>query len=98
MEISHLKINEPINDVKPEQVLELIENARQEGLDIHADQYPYAAGSTYLSILLPDRFKTAVGIKDTFKTKTGRNDVREAIKKVFEYLPPEKILITMYGE
>lgn len=98
VEISHLKINAPINDVRPEQVLELIEKARQDGLDIHADQYPYAAGSTYLTILLPDRFKTAVGVEDTFKTKNGRNDIQVAIKKVFEYLPPEKILITMYGK
>lgn len=98
VEISHLKINEPINDTKPEQVLELIENARQEGLDIHADQYPYAAGSTYLTILLPDRFKTAVGVKDKFKVKIGRAEILKAINEVFEYLPPEKILITMYAE
>lgn len=98
VEISHLKINEPINHTRPEQVLELIENARQEGLDIHADQYPYAAGSTYLTILLPNRFKTAVSVKDKFKTKNGRVEIQKAIKEVFEYLPPEKTLVTMYGE
>ena len=98
LEISHLKIDAPINNVTSDQVLNVIEKARQEGLEIHADQYPYAAGSTYLTILLPNRFKTALGVKDDFKTKNGRAEIKKAIEAVFEYLPPKKILITMYPE
>lgn len=97
VEISHLKITEPISDTRAEQVLDLIESARMEGLPVTADQYPYAAGSTYITILLPDVMKTSNGIKDEYKTKNGRKDVQRAIEKVFEYLPPEKTLITMYG-
>ena len=34
--------------------LKLIENAQQRGLDVHADQYPYTAGSTILSAVYRD--------------------------------------------
>ena len=36
------------------QSLRLIETAQADGLDIHADQYPYTAGSTILSAVLAD--------------------------------------------
>jgi N-acyl-D-aspartate/D-glutamate deacylase len=47
---------------------------------------------------LPDRFKTAVGVKEEFKTKSGRTEIQKAINEVFEYLPAKKTLITMYSE
>lgn len=96
VEISHIKIDAPINSVKASQILEPIEKARAEGLDIHADQYPYDAGSTRITILLPNGFVTSTGIKDIYKTKEGRKEVKAAIEQVFAYLPPEKTLITMY--
>lgn len=95
VEISHLKIDAPINNVHPERILDLIEAARREGLSIHADQYPYDAGSTAISILLPNEFVTSTGIQDRYKTKAGRAEIRAAIERVFAYLPPEKTLITM---
>lgn len=95
VEISHLKIDAPINNVHPERILEIIEAARREGLPIHADQYPYDAGSTTITILLPNEFVTSTGLQDRYKTKAGRAEVRAAIEQVFTYLPPEKTLITM---
>lgn len=38
------------------QVLELLEEARQEGLDVGCDVYPYTAGSTQLLHILPPEF------------------------------------------
>ena len=35
--------------------LALIERAQAEGLDVHADQYPYTAGSTSLAAIVPER-------------------------------------------
>ncbi len=98
VEISHLKINAPINNLDPRRILEAIERARAEGLNVTADQYPYDAGSTYIIILLPNEFVTPTSIKDEFKTADGRKKVKAAIEKVFEYSPPEKTLITMYTE
>ena len=53
VEISHLKATGRSNWPKMAQAIELIEAARAGGLDVTADMYPYPAGSTGLSALLP---------------------------------------------
>ncbi|MBI9082671.1 MAG: D-aminoacylase [Desulfobacterales bacterium] len=98
VEISHLKISAPIAGTPPAMLLETIEKARAEGLNVNADQYPYAAGSTVLTFLAPNEMKTASGIKAKYKTPEGRKQIEAAIKEVFAYAPPEKTLITMYDE
>ncbi|MEI8355273.1 MAG: amidohydrolase family protein [Deltaproteobacteria bacterium] len=94
VEISHLKIGTPINGLNAAVILEIIEKARAEGLQIHADQYPYNASSTMITDLLPKDFISSSGVKDVYKTAEGRKQVMSAIQKVFEYLPPEKTLVT----
>ena len=96
VEVSHLKINAPINKIPASRILDIIEKARRSGVDIHADQYPYNAGSTYISYLIPNKFKGNEygGIKPEFRTPEGRRAIREAIEKTFTYLPPEKTLIS----
>lgn len=53
VEISHLKASFPRNWHKAARALELIADARAEGLDVSADMYPYTAGSTSLVSTLP---------------------------------------------
>jgi dihydroorotase/N-acyl-D-amino-acid deacylase len=53
LQISHLQAVGRANWSKQEQALERIEKARQQGLDIEFDIYPYLAGSTVLTQLLP---------------------------------------------
>lgn len=53
VQISHFKATGPGNWHKSAQALELIDQARDEGLDVTADMYPYLASSTSLSALLP---------------------------------------------
>jgi N-acyl-D-amino-acid deacylase len=53
VEISHLKAVGPANWGRVEAAMEQIAAARGDGVDIHADQYPYAAGSTTLTTRLP---------------------------------------------
>jgi N-acyl-D-amino-acid deacylase len=96
VEISHFKISVPINGLKADTILELVEKARAEGLSIHADQYPYNAGSTTISVLLPNEFIAGRGVKDVYKTADGRKQIKSAINKTFEYLPPEKTVIMLY--
>jgi len=98
VEISHLKINAPINGLDPRRILEPIARARAEGLNVTADQYPYNAGSTQITILIPSEFVTSIGIKDEYRNKEGMKKIKAAIEKVFEYSPPEQTLITMYPE
>ncbi len=51
--ISHLKIAGAENWKDAESLLAIFEEAQGRGLRITADQYPYAAGSTLLSAILP---------------------------------------------
>jgi N-acyl-D-aspartate/D-glutamate deacylase len=53
VQISHLKAAGQANWPKMTQAIELIEAARAGGLDVTADMYPYPAGSTGLTALLP---------------------------------------------
>ncbi len=53
-EVSHIKLSGPTAWGKASQVLELLEQARAEGLDVTQDQYSYTASSTGISQLLPE--------------------------------------------
>jgi N-acyl-D-amino-acid deacylase len=53
LEISHLQAVGRANWHKQEQALEKIEKARQQGVDVGFDIYPYLAGSTMLTQFLP---------------------------------------------
>jgi N-acyl-D-amino-acid deacylase len=53
LHISHLKAAGKRNWGKVTEVMELIEKARSIGMDVTCDVYPYSAGSTMLTTLLP---------------------------------------------
>ncbi|WP_201319327.1 amidohydrolase family protein [Paenibacillus sp. EPM92] len=53
LEISHLKAVGNSNFGKARKALHLIEKAKMEGIDITFDQYPYHAGSTTATTILP---------------------------------------------
>ena len=53
VEISHFKAEQRLNWPKMREAVEMIRAARQEGLDVYADMYPYHAFCTVLSALLP---------------------------------------------
>lgn len=98
VEISHLKISSPINRAAVEPLLHIIEQARDDGLKVTADQYPYHASATKLSFLLPNAFESGSGVKKQYKTRAGRARIRRAISAVFAHLDPKHIRITYYPE
>lgn len=53
IEISHLKAVGKINQKNALKVLQLIEEAQKQGLNVNADQYPYTFGSSTLTAILP---------------------------------------------
>jgi N-acyl-D-amino-acid deacylase len=53
LQISHLKACNKNNWHKVDHMLEMIGQASNDGLPVHADRYPYDAWSTVISILLP---------------------------------------------
>ncbi|MFB6310610.1 MAG: amidohydrolase family protein [Salinirussus sp.] len=50
---SHFKVVGPLQSGKADRAVELVEVARERGIDYLGDMYPYRAGSTMLSALLP---------------------------------------------
>jgi N-acyl-D-amino-acid deacylase len=54
VEISHFKIVAPFRFGQSTQTLQMVEDARKEGLDVAVDQYAYTASSTGINTMLPD--------------------------------------------
>lgn len=53
VQIAHLQMNGPDNAGRAPELLELLQRARESGVDVTCDTYPYTAGSTFLQSLLP---------------------------------------------
>ena len=89
--ISHLKVSGKSNWHKAEAVLEKIDNAIKDGLEVHADRYTYVAYHTELSALFP------LWARDggTEKFIERLND-RELLKKMREH--SEKKVSNLDGE
>jgi N-acyl-D-amino-acid deacylase len=56
VELSHFKVAGRNNWGRSKQTLQQVINARQRGIDVVIDQFPYGAESTHLSTLLPKEF------------------------------------------
>ncbi|ULT44462.1 hypothetical protein KRR40_14585 [Niabella defluvii] len=54
VEISHFKLSGQQNWGRSKETIAMVANAREQGLDVTIDQYPYTASSTSISTLLPD--------------------------------------------
>ncbi|MGQ9719874.1 MAG: N-acyl-D-amino-acid deacylase family protein [Candidatus Jordarchaeum sp.] len=82
LEISHFKCEGKRNWGNASKRLELIENARKEGLDVTADFYPYTFALTFLHSLFPPwLFKDGLGsITEKLKDSNVREQLRKYIK------------------
>ncbi|MBI9046300.1 MAG: D-aminoacylase [Anaerolineaceae bacterium] len=78
VEISHLKASNRPNWEKMTLILNKIEQAREEGLDITADMYPYPASNTTLTALIPSW--AHVGGRDAMLSRL-RGAEREKIRQ-----------------
>lgn len=80
LELSHLKTSGRQNWEKLDEVFVLIENARQEGIDIQADRYPYTASFTSLSSVLPDWVFEGSGNAYQERLKTDRAEISKELE------------------
>ncbi len=78
-EVYHLKAAGKENWNKLDEVISLIENARERGLDITADIYPYTAGATGIDAMLPPWSKE--GGNQAMIERLKQKSVRDKIKK-----------------
>jgi N-acyl-D-amino-acid deacylase len=76
-EVSHIKLSGPKAWGQAERVLDYIEKARVEGLDITHDQYAYTASSTGISQLIPD--SAFDGGKEKFRERLADPEQRTKI-------------------
>lgn len=81
VEISHFKLSGQQNWGRSAETVPMIIKAREAGLDVTIDQYPYTASSTSLSTLLPD-WVLADG-QDSIKARLAQPAVR---KEVVDYM------------
>jgi len=97
--IWHLKVGGAANWGRMPHVIERINAARAEGLDVAANVYPYAASSTSLSTLAPD-WSLEGGYND-FKKRLAdpadRARIADALQKQFTKRGPKGIYITRIG-
>ncbi|HET7898373.1 MAG TPA: D-aminoacylase [Flavisolibacter sp.] len=77
VEISHFKLSGQQNWGRSKETIPMIIAARQNGIDVTIDQYPYTASSTGLSTLLPDEI-LADG-QDSIKARLQRPEVRKYV-------------------
>ena len=80
--VTHMKAAYIQNWGEMAEVVERINAARREGLDIAADLYPYVWGKASLVDLLPPWARTGTG--EEIKGRLGDPSVRERIKKEIE--------------
>ncbi len=83
LQISHLKAAGTGNWGSVTEAIELVEEARSRGLDVTCDVYPYTAGSTSLTTLLPP-WALEGGISRTLERLQSRI-YRERIKEELGY-------------
>lgn len=79
VEISHFKVTYKPNWGRSVHTLAQVDKARQEGIDVTIDQYPYVASSTTLSTTLPDWALS--GGFDSVRLRLSDPSIRQKIKK-----------------
>jgi N-acyl-D-amino-acid deacylase len=82
LHLAHATMNFSVNKGKAPQLLELLDDALDEGFDITLDTYPYLPGATYLSALLPS-WATEGGLEPTL-ARLSDVDTRERIRAEIE--------------
>lgn len=90
LQISHLKTSGQRNWHKIDKAFELMEDARESGIDVHCDRYPYIASFTGLSAVLP--VWAFEGTRDEFRARLLETEVREKIRKNLETDHPNDYL------
>jgi len=91
-EVYHLKASGESNWHKMDDAIQMIEDARNEGLQVTADMYNYPASSTGLHVQLPDWVREG-GVDATIE-KLAKPELRDQILNDIEFThTPDKILL-----
>jgi len=93
VEISHHKASGKANWGKVRQTLQLMEEAREQGVDVTCDVYPYTAGSTGLdSILPPNAYEGGVkNLVERLVNPKTRREIKEGMMRTSEEGGPDTL-------
>ncbi|MGB5429506.1 N-acyl-D-amino-acid deacylase family protein [Eudoraea sp.] len=91
-EIYHFKASGTANWYLLDSAIQLVDNARKQGLPITTDMYMYNASSTGLNILLPAWAKEG-GHNKTMELISQPAKKKQMIQEIKFHVPPEKILL-----
>ncbi len=92
LHLSHFKLMYAPQHGKADRAIGLLEAARERGVDITADQYPYTAGSTMLATSLPP-WARSDGPEETLgHLRTNRREIQDHLEN--EVKDWSKIVIT----
>ncbi|MFC7222588.1 amidohydrolase family protein [Halalkalicoccus sp. GCM10025322] len=83
LHISHFKLTGEEQQGKAERLLAQVEIARERGVDLTADQYPYTAGSSMLTSLLPPwvQSQDSTAIRETLADPERREEIRADVEE-----------------
>lgn len=85
VQISHLQMNGAANKGKASELLSMLDRARDSGIDVTCDTYPYTAGSTFIQSLLP--VWAADGGPEQILRRLASPDDRDSIISAISQLP-----------
>jgi N-acyl-D-amino-acid deacylase len=88
--ITHFKVSGKANWGLSEKALDLLDKARQQGVEVTISQYPYTAGSTMLQAVIPPWFHTGGPEKLLHRLRTDREPIRRDIKKRTDWENPSE--------
>ncbi|HSP40291.1 MAG TPA: amidohydrolase family protein [Gillisia sp.] len=90
--ISHIKVVYGKGEERGLEILEIIDEARKNGIEVTADIYPYTASYTGIAILFPDWAKLPNNYEEVVKLR--RKELSDFLrKKVIQRNGPESTLI-----
>lgn len=90
--VSHIKVVYGKGEKRAAEILQLLDNARDRGIQVTADYYPYTASYTGIGILFPDWAKKPHNYQEVFQTRG--EELGEFLKnKVQQRNGPEATLI-----
>ena len=94
--ISHIKLSGQRAHGMADQVIELVEEARARGVRVTADQYPYIAGSTTLTMPVPPEMRDGSKVLRRYCKGDGREELRARVAYYLaEDTPPEGVMVSI---
>jgi N-acyl-D-amino-acid deacylase len=100
VQIAHLKAAGPRAWGKAEEITRVFEDARNRGVQVYADQYPYPAGSTSISAIVLPRWVQADGrMLERFEDASIIDKVKaDMMERIERFNGPEAIVITYFDK